>query len=128
MGIFTRIKGKFTGSEYDEMPRTESGYLEIDKPLSDDRSKVLVKPFVLDDFESIKPVVDTLREGRTIVLLNIRPLKDSDMSELKRAINKLKKTVDAIDGQVAGFGEDFIVCTPSFAVIEKGGDDSSVID
>ncbi len=73
----------------------------------------------MNDFESIKPILESLREGKTIALVNIKPLKDKDLIELKRAINKLKKTTDAIDGEIAGFGEDYIVVTPSFATIHK---------
>jgi len=46
-------------------------------------------------------------------------LKDKDLVELKRAINKLKKTCDAINGDIAGFGEDYIVITPSFGKIYR---------
>ena len=45
--------------------------------------------------------------------------KEKDIIELKRAINKLKKTCDAIDGDIAGFGEDYIVCCPTFAKIHR---------
>ena len=60
-----------------------------------------------------------LREGYTIALVNIKPLKDKDLVELKRAINKLKKTCDAIRGDIAGFGDDYIIVTPSFARIYR---------
>jgi SepF-like predicted cell division protein (DUF552 family) len=75
---------------------------------------------VLDDFESIKEILDALREGHTIALGNIKPLKDKDLVELKRAINKLKKTCDAIEGDIAGFGDDWIAAVPSFAKIHRG--------
>ena len=67
----------------------------------------------------IKPILDALREGNTIALVNIKPLKDKDLVELKRAINKIKKTCDAIDGDIAGFGEDWIAVVPSFAHIHR---------
>ena len=38
---------------------------------------------------------------------------------MKRAINKLKKTTDAIEGELAGFGDDYIIVTPSFASIYR---------
>jgi len=47
-------------------------------------------------------------------------LKDKDLIELKRAINKLKKTCDAIEGDIAGFGDDWISAVPSFARIHRG--------
>ncbi|MBW2981729.1 cell division protein SepF, partial [Candidatus Woesearchaeota archaeon] len=77
------------------------------------------RPFVIEDFDDIKPILDSLREGYTIALINIRPLKEKDLIELKRAINKLKKTTDAIEGDIAGFGEDYIVVTPSFASVHR---------
>jgi SepF-like predicted cell division protein (DUF552 family) len=60
-----------------------------------------------------------LREGYTIALVNIRPLRDRDLVELKRAINKLKKTCDAVDGDIAGFGDDWIAVVPAFASIHR---------
>jgi len=95
-------------------------YLEIDtEKVTKARSKVLVRPFVIKEFEDIKPALDAIREGYTIALVNIRHLKDNDIIELKRAVNKLKKTCDAINGDIAGFGEDWIVATPSFAQVHR---------
>jgi|TARA_Y100000310_G_scaffold344984_2_gene460962 SepF-like predicted cell division protein (DUF552 family) len=105
----------------------EEGYVELDTDSPDEiRSKIIVRPFVLKDFESIKPILDSLREGKTIALVNIKPLKDKDLIELKRGINKLKKTTDAIDGEIAGFGEDYIVVAPSFAQIYRTKETSEV--
>jgi SepF-like predicted cell division protein (DUF552 family) len=117
--FFSSLKAKLTGPGYEEMDSEEEGYVELDHESSDTKAKVVVRPFQLEDFEDIKPVLDSLRTGYTIALVNIKPLKDRDLIELKRAINKLKKTTDAIDGEIAGFGEDYIVVTPSFATIHK---------
>ena len=98
----------------------EEGYVEIDTSAAEEgRAKILVRPYTIEDFSDIKPVLDSLREGYTIALINIRPLKDKDLLELKRAVNKLKKTTDAIEGDIAGFGEDWIVVVPSFATIHR---------
>ena len=82
-------------------------------------TQILVRPYTIDDFSDIKPILDSLREGYTIALINIKPLKDRDLIELKRVINKLKKTCDAIDGDIAGFGDDYIIVTPGFARIHR---------
>jgi len=89
-------------------------------------SKVVVRPFVMEDFEDIKPILNSLRDGSTIALINIKPLKEKDLVELKRAINKLKKTCDAISGDIAGFGEDYIVATPEFASVFRSKESSEV--
>lgn len=83
----------------------------------DSKNKVIVRPFSLSEFGDIKPILDSLREGYTIALINIRPLKEKDLVELKRAINKIKKTCDAIEGDIAGLSDDYIVVAPSFAQI-----------
>jgi SepF-like predicted cell division protein (DUF552 family) len=108
-----RISGKKQQSEEEE------GYVEIETEAEETRSKIVVRPFVIKDFEDVKDILDALRAGYTVALINIKPLKDKDLVELKRAINKLKKTCDAIEGEIAGFGEDWIVVTPSFATIHR---------
>lgn len=96
-------------------------YVEIDPKVAErlPKQKILIRPFVIEEFTDIKPALDALREGYTIALINIKPLKDKDLVELKRAINKIKKTCDAIEGDIAGFGEDWIVVSPSFATVYR---------
>ena len=120
--LLGRIKKTFSGSDDFDLPgEGEEGYVEIPPegvaPAA--RQKITVRPFVIEDFSDIKPILDALREGYTISLVNIRPLKDKDLVELKRAINKLKKTCEAVEGDIAGFGDDWIALTPSFAQIYR---------
>ena len=120
--FFLQLKDKFTKPVEEEEIDPESGeaYVEVDSDESkEDRSKVMVRPFVMEEFEDIKEILDTLREGSTIALVNIKPLKDKDLVELKRAISKLRKTCEAIDGDIAGFGEDYVVAVPYFARIHR---------
>jgi len=118
MGFLSSLKKKM-GSEAEHEETGEEGYVELAAEGEDVKSKIEVRPFVIQDFEHIKPILDSLRESKTIALINIRPLKDRDLVELKRAINKIKKTVEAIDGDIAGFGEDWIAATPNFAHIYR---------
>ena len=84
-------------TEAEELSEGEKDYLELDTEGHDAKSKVVVRPFVINDFTDIKEILDTLREGYTIALINIKPLKDKDLVDLKRAINKLKKTGNNIE-------------------------------
>ena len=117
-----RVKEKFAQPQEEEEDFTQAEeYVELgDSPSKEERSKITVRPFVMDEFEDIKEILDVLREGSTIALVNIKPLKDKDLVELKRAISKLRKTCDAIDGDIAGFGEDYVVAAPYFARIHRG--------
>ena len=47
------------------------------------------------------------------------PLKDKDSIGLKRAIDKLKKTIEANDGDIAAFGEHWLVVTPGIAKVYR---------
>lgn len=107
------LKKLFGKEESDE-------YVEIDlNSAQANDNKVVVKPFVLKEFDDINPVLNSLREGYTIAVIDIKPLKTKDIIELKRAIAKIKKTIDAIEGKIAGFGENIILATPQFADIHK---------
>lgn len=122
MGVFQKIKEKFSGFGNEDYPdEFNEDFIQIDSnaDLNKQRAKVMVKPYAIEDFSDIKQVIDDLRDGYTIALVNIRGLRDKDLVELKRAVNKLKKTTDAMEGDIAGFSEDILVITPSFAQIYR---------
>jgi len=95
-------------------------YVEIDLNAAEpSESKVLVKPYMLKQFDDVNDILNGLRDGYTIAVIDIKSLKGKDVVELKRAVAKIKKTVDAIEGSIAGFGENVIIATPKFAQIHK---------
>ena len=99
MGLFSSIKKRlgFDSPDEEYVQEYKDEYVEIDTSKDiGKKAKILVKPFVIESFDDIKEALDSLREGYTIALVNIKPLKDKDIVELKRAVNKLKKTCDAI--------------------------------
>ena len=122
MAFFSRLKERlgFGSGSDDFVGEFEDEYLEID-PTKDvgTKAKIMVRSFIVSDFGDIKDALDSIREGYTIALINIKPLKDKDIVELKRAVNKIKKTCDAVDGDIAGISEDWIVVTPAFAHIHR---------
>jgi len=108
--IFSKIMGK---SE-------EPDYIEIDLGSKEEKNaKVLVRPFVLKKFDDIPDILNSLREGYTIAVIDMKPLKDKDVIELKRAVSKIRKTAEALEGNIAGFGENIVIVTPNFAEIYK---------
>ncbi|NPE27057.1 cell division protein SepF [Methanococcoides sp. SA1] len=108
---------KILGSDEEFSP----DFIEIDLEQEKSESKVLVKTFHLKVYEDINPILTSLREGYTIAVIDIKTLKSKDVIELKRAISKIKKTVEALDGKIAGFGENTIIATPSKVFdIQKG--------
>lgn len=121
MAFFSKLKERLGfGSGEEFVDEFEDEYIEID-PTKDvgRKAKISVKSFIVSDFGDIKEALDAIREGYTIALINIKPLKDKDIVELKRAVNKIKKTCDAVEGDIAGISEDWIVVTPAFAFIHR---------
>ena len=95
----------------------EEEYIEVDLGQEVKKNKVVIRPFILRKFDDAAEILNVIREGYAIAVIDIRPLKQKDIIELKRAIAKIKKTADALEGDVAGFGENIIIVTPSFAEI-----------
>ena len=114
--VFNRLKKALSGSTENDVEE----YLEIDLGQDkEEKNKVLVKLFTLKQYEDINDVLTALREGYTITVIDIKILRQKDSIELKRAISKVKKTVDALEGTIAGFGENIVIATPSFAKVYK---------
>lgn len=115
--VLDKIKRAFSGSLNGDLAQDE--YLEIDLGQEKKDRKVLVKLFVLKHYDDVNNILNALREGYTIAVIDIKTLKQKDSIELKRAISKVKKTIDALEGSIAGFGENMVIATPSFASIHK---------
>lgn len=112
--VLDKLRKAFSGSRGED-----SDYLEIDLGQEKKEQKVLVKLFVLKTYEEVNEVLNALREGYTIAIVDIKTLRQKDSIELKRAVSKIKKTADALEGSIAGFGENMVIVTPSFATIHK---------
>ena len=113
--VFKKIREAFTNTGEESI---DNEYLEIDLEQDKKVNKVLVRLFVLKDYEDANLVLNALRDGYTIAIVDIKTLKKKDPIELKRAISKIKKTVEALEGSIAGFG-DVVIATPSFATIPR---------
>lgn len=112
--VMKKIKEFFGGSS------PSSDYIEIDLASSEPKkNKILIRPFVLKQFDDTVEILNTLREGYAIAVIDMKPLRAKDVVELKRSISKIKKTVEALEGSIAGFGENMLIVTPSFAEIYK---------
>lgn len=88
-------------------------FIEIDLDQDKSENKITVKTFTLSTYEDTGAVLDALRTGYNIVVMDVSPLKHKDVVELKRAISKVKKTVEALEGKIVGFTSSIVIATPS---------------
>ena len=115
--VFDKIRKAFSDSVGREVD--DGDYIEIDLGKEEKNHKVLVRLFALKNYDEVNDVLNALREGYTIAVIDIKVLRQKDSIELKRAISKIKKTIDALEGSIAGFGENIVIATPSFAKVHK---------
>lgn len=114
--VFDRIKRALSSSLGEPI---EDEYVEIDlEQEGESENKVIVRLFALKQYEDVNKILNALRDGYTIAIIDFKTLKQKDPIELRRAISKIKKTVDALEGSIAGH-ENIVIATPSFAKIHK---------
>jgi SepF-like predicted cell division protein (DUF552 family) len=107
--IFGRGFKQLGGEEFIELDTSE-----VETP----SGRIPIKVDKMEDFADSDRIQKKLRDG-SILLVKIKTLRGKDISELKRAIDKLRKTCLAINGDIAGIDEDWIVLTPAFAHVAR---------
>ncbi|MFB6294315.1 MAG: cell division protein SepF [Candidatus Nanohaloarchaea archaeon] len=96
----------------------EDDYVELDEMTEEESGEVKIRVHTLNEYGDVEPVQDMIRNGE-IVWVKIGPLRNKDMTDLKRAIDRIKKTVRSVDGDVAGIDEDWLIATPDYAHIHR---------
>jgi len=117
--VFDKFRRSLSGNSGKE---SDEDYLEIDLNQGKEEHKVVVKLFVLKNYDDVNNVLNALREGYTIAVIETKVLRQKDPIELKRVISKIKKTVDALEGSIVGFRENIVIATPSFAKVDRESD------
>ncbi|NIO44208.1 MAG: cell division protein SepF [Candidatus Aenigmarchaeota archaeon] len=108
---------KLFGRGFKELSDEE--FIELDtEDMEMPSGKVPIRVDKMEDFSDSNRIQKHIRDGN-IVLVKIKTLRGKDISELKRAIDKLRKTCIAINGDIAGIDEDWVILTPSFAHIAR---------
>ncbi|MBW2995588.1 cell division protein SepF, partial [Candidatus Woesearchaeota archaeon] len=99
--VITRELKKTLGEEEQKKP--------VMKPVV--KGKHLVKYYLLREIDDVKEMLDSLRKG-SIVIVNLSPIYKSNKKNLKRAVDKLKNTCDALGGEVALTFNRHLIVTP----------------
>lgn len=111
-GFFNKVKGADSDEGVD--------YVEIDGVnAGENDGKTVIKVETLTDFNDTERIQNELRKGN-IVWTKIKPLREKDMTELRRAVDRLRKTAVAVNGDIAGIDEDYLVLTPEHVRVHRG--------
>lgn len=107
------------GEEGKKEGKPKSDWVELDTAAFREDFSVNVRVETLKDFADTNRIQGLVRDGN-IVFLKIKGLRQRDLGELKRSVEKLKKTCTAMSGDIVGVDEDFLVLTPDYAKIFRG--------
>ncbi len=112
--MFEKLKKVFSkeGEEKEE-------FIKLEPEVVRKKAKIRIKYFVLVDYEDSRKIINALRDGN-VAFVKIKPLKEKDISELKRVIEKIKRTVEALDGAIVGIDQDWVIAAPGFVEVTKG--------
>lgn len=114
-----KIVGTTRLSYDDNLESEEDEYIEVRQDKSNKREKLKIKYYIINDYSDIKTILNFVREGNSIIFANIKPLRTKDLTELKRAISKVRKTCEAVGGDIVGLEENFILVYPDFVTVSK---------
>ena len=107
MGLFGKSK-----PDSNEMP-------ELDESMTKEDMNISVAVENLKGYSDAERIQAMVREGK-IVFLRIKSLRDSDINELKRTVEKLKKTIVASDGDILLSEEDVLILCPPNTKVYRG--------
>lgn len=116
--VFDKLKrGLSRDATFEDVPHEE--FIEVG--ISDGAArpgKIGINIEKLEDFADTERVLRSVRNG-SMVFLKIKGLKDKDLGELKRAVEKLKKTVHAQNGEIVGVESDWLILAPEYAKVDR---------
>ena len=111
---FKEILEKFKAPKAEEGP----DFVEIEHQ-AEEGMKVSVKIDTLKAYADVDKIQGLVRDN-SVVFLKIKDLREKDMAELKRSVEKIKKTAVAMNGDMVGVDEDFLIITPKTVKIYRG--------
>ena len=102
----------------DRFKTEDPSYIDIDLQEAIHDGKISIQVENLADYSDSERIQNKLRDGY-ILLVKIRDLKKKNMSELKRAVSRIRKTAMALNGDIAGIGNNLMVIAPSSVKVER---------
>jgi len=93
-------------------------FIEFDHTAGETKQRVNVRIEDLEDYRDVETVQRLVREGN-IVFLKIKSLREKNLGELKRAVQKLRKSSIAMNGDIVGVDDNFLVLCPQFARVYR---------
>lgn len=120
--VFKKIMEKIKFERTDEEPEEE--FLEVTP--EGELGQISVKVETLRNYGDAERIQQMVREGN-VVFVRIRDLRQKDINELKKSVERVRKTVAAMEGDIVGVDEDFLIVTPNFAKVYRGKEETGMV-
>jgi len=108
---------EFGKEEYIEVDVGAGAAVAVSKAAGD-KGKIGIVIETLSDFNETERVLRFVREGN-VVFLKIKGLREKDLGELKRAVERLKRTVIAQNGDIVGVEQDWLLLVPEHVAVHR---------
>jgi len=124
--VFKRLRRTLTAGRDQPYPEVRGDeYIEVDigggaaeSESPNISGKIGIRIESLSEFGDTEKTLRFVREG-DIVMLRIKSLKEKDLSELKRAVDRLKRTILAQNGDLVGVEQDWLLLVPQHVTVHR---------
>ncbi len=81
--------------------------------------RLKLRLMVLERYVDLEKVLSHFRKGDAVVVLKISPLRDKDMGELKKAVDRLKTHCEVTGSDLAALDDNWLVLVPPVVEIAR---------
>lgn len=87
--------------------------------LTEAQPKLKLGLMVMERYADIEKVLARFRKGDAVVLVKVTPLRNKDMNELRKAIDRLKTHCSVTGSDLAALDDNWIVLVPPVVEISR---------
>jgi len=99
--------------------REEETYVELEMDEEEaPTGRLNIEVEKLEQFDDSERLQKKIRKG-SILLVNVKDLRTKNLNELKRAVSKIRRTCIALDSNIVGAGDDWLILTGTNAKVHR---------
>lgn len=76
------------------------------------KKRIKLGILVMERYTDVEKVLSKFRKADSILIVKISPLRDKDMSELKKAIDRIKTHCNVTGADLAALDDNWVVLVP----------------
>ncbi|MBR9679872.1 MAG: cell division protein SepF [Candidatus Altiarchaeota archaeon] len=103
----------------DELIKGDDAHVVQAKVIHTQNAKLKLDLMVMERYNDVEKVLNKFRSGDRIIIVKVSPLRDKDMTELKKAINRMKTHCNVTGADLAALDDSWIILVPPIVQIEK---------